>query len=521
MRVLYHALYFVPVDKTSVPSSSSLEDQCQLVQIIETLESLVKDVTKLSDLPEETYRRLLTAAGILARPGRTERRKQLRAISRQNRERNKCLNAQKRDRTVIRKLRSASVFVAPTEVQRQNSSTEGPGHLEGEQKCYGCKETYTKIHFFYDQLCESCSKLNYSKRFQTANLTGRVALVTGGRIKIGYQTVLKLLQSGARVITTTRFPRDAALRFSKEDGFETWSDRLEIYGVDFRHTPSVESFAEFLSSHLSQLDFIVHNACQTIRRPSGFYKHLLAFETAPLNALTNEMRAVLGSFSEPTGAFSFLPMLTGQDKFSLSTKPLIAAELTQLPLTKEDLECGSADFPEGKLDADQQQVDLRDRNSWMYALEDVPTVELIEVHLVNAVAPFVLNAKLKSLMNRQSTKDKHIVNVSAMEGQFYRKIKTHRHPHTNMAKAALNMMTRTSAQDYATDGIHMNSVDTGWVSEECPTSIAEKKRTKYDFHPPLDIVDGASRILDPIFDGFNTGQHHYGCFFKNYKPTLW
>jgi NAD(P)-dependent dehydrogenase (short-subunit alcohol dehydrogenase family) len=140
---------------------------------------------------------------------------------------------------------------------------------------------------------------------------------------------------------------------------------------------------------------------------------------------------------------------------------------------------------------------------------------------VNAVAPFVLNARLKPLMLKHPTRDKHIVNVSAMEGQFYREFKTDKHPHTNMAKAALNMMTRTSAADYVRDGIHMNSVDTGWVTDEDAAPLAEQKRKEHGFHPPLDVVDGAARILDPIFSGFRTGDHRWGFFFKDYKPTPW
>lgn len=154
-------------------------------------------------------------------------------------------------------------------------------------------------------------------------------------------------------------------------------------------------------------------------------------------------------------------------------------------------------------------------------LHEVPTVELLETQLVNAIAPFVLNARLKALMLRTPERDKHIVNVSAMEGQFYRKFKTTRHPHTNMAKAALNMMTRTSAADYFNDGIHMNSVDTGWVSDEDPAAIARRKADESDFSPPLDIVDGAARIVDPIVSGFNTGVHVWGQFLKDFKPTDW
>src|SRR5690606_10280732 len=151
----------------------------------------------------------------------------------------------------------------------------------------------------------------------------------------------------------------------------------------------------------------------------------------------------------------------------------------------------------------------------------VPTVELLEVHLVNAVAPVGINARLKPLLLRTPERDKHIVNVSAMEGQFYRRFKTTRHPHTNMAKAALNTLTRTSATDNDQDGIHMNSVDTGWVTDEDPEAVAARKTAEQRFHPPLDAVDGAARIVDPIVSGFNTGQHVWGQFLKDFRPTDW
>jgi NAD(P)-dependent dehydrogenase (short-subunit alcohol dehydrogenase family) len=190
-------------------------------------------------------------------------------------------------------------------------------------------------------------------------------------------------------------------------------------------------------------------------------------------------------------------------------------------LLDEDRQRGHTLFPAGQLDADLQQVDLRDRNSWRLTLAEVSAVELLEVQLVNAVAPFVLNARLKPLMLRQPTFDKHVVNVSAMEGQFYRAFKTDKHPHTNMAKAALNMMTRTSAADYVKDGIHMNSVDTGWITDEDAARLAARKRSEHGFAPPLDVVDGAARILDPVFSGFCTGEHMWGLFLKDYKPAPW
>jgi NAD(P)-dependent dehydrogenase (short-subunit alcohol dehydrogenase family) len=318
-------------------------------------------------------------------------------------------------------------------------------------------------------------------------LGGRVALITGGRVKIGYHAAIKLLRAGAEVIVTTRFPRDATSRYAREPDYGEWKDRLHLYGLDLRHTPSVERLCKHLNERFDRLDFLLNNACQTVRRPPGFYRHLLELEQASDDPL-------------------------------LLTSPALSG----LALIPGD-ELGGSIFPDGQLDADLQQVDLREVNSWRLRLHEVPTIELIEVHLVNAVAPFVLNARLKPLMMRVPARDKHIVNVSAMEGQFYRAFKTDKHPHTNMAKAALNMLTRTSAADYVKDGIHMNSVDTGWITDEDPAPASARKAEEQGraFSPPLDVVDGAARILAPIFEGLRSGTHSWGMFFKDYRPEPW
>ena len=176
---------------------------------------------------------------------------------------------------------------------------------------------------------------------------------------------------------------------------------------------------------------------------------------------------------------------------------------------------------EGKLDADLQQVDLRKTNSWRLKLGEIETTEMIEVQLVNSVAPFVLCNRLSEVMKKDNTGQKHIINVSAMEGKFYPSFKEDRHPHTNMAKAALNMLTHTSAGTLAKDGIFMNAVDTGWVTDEDPLEMAKMKEELHDFQPPLDIVDGAARVMDPLFDGINTGKHWCGKFLKDYRPISW
>ncbi|HKK93233.1 MAG TPA: SDR family oxidoreductase, partial [Longimicrobiales bacterium] len=273
---------------------------------------------------------------------------------------------------------------------------------------------------------------------------------------------------------------------------------------DLRHTPSVEAFCAGLLESRERLDFIINNACQTVRRPPEFYAHMLTEEAEARKQLPAHLHDALVA-----PALRDAPGLTH------------AGELSQLPLLPEEREKRHQLFPAGQLDQDLQQVDLRETNSWRMLMDEVPTVELLEVHLVNAVAPFVLNARLKPLMLRTDNRDKHIVNVSAVEGQFYRNAKTTRHPHTNMAKAALNMMTRTSATDYRNDGIHMNAVDTGWVTDEDPAAIAERKTEVHGFHPPLDIVDGAARIVDPIISGINSGEHVWGQFLKDYVPTDW
>jgi NAD(P)-dependent dehydrogenase (short-subunit alcohol dehydrogenase family) len=376
------------------------------------------------------------------------------------------------------------------------------GTLARARACYVCKQRYRDVDAFYHQLCPPCAALNHERRDARTDLTGRRALLTGGRAKIGMYIALRLLRDGAHTTITTRFPHDAVRRFSAMDDSADWLHRLRVVGIDLRDPGQVIALADAVAAQ-GPLDILINNAAQTVRRSPAAYAHLAEAAEAPLPSGPLPEVLTLGRAAHAD---------TGEH-WSPTPQALTALALTAGSASADRIAAGTA------IDAGGLAPDLHAHNSWSQVVGEVDPVELLEVQLCNETAPFILIGRLRSALAASAARRTYVVNVSAMEGQFGRGYKGPGHPHTNMAKAAVNMLTRTSATELLSDGILMTSVDTGWITDERPhptkTRLAEA-----GFHAPLDLVDGAARVYDPIVRG-EAGEDLHGVFLKDYAPSPW
>jgi len=393
-----------------------------------------------------------------------------------------------------------------------SSSTTAPiaGELIKPRACYICKKPYTVVDAFYHQLCPDCAAMSHAKRDARTDLTGKRALLTGGRAKIGMYIALRLLRDGAHTTITTRFPRDAVRRFTALPDSADWIDRLKIVGIDLRDPAQVVGLADDVAA-AGPLDILINNAAQTVRRSAGAYQPLVDAELAPL---PDGPLPQLVTFGHTNDAH---PLALAE---SVTSHPILAA----VAKTAQATEAGSSSIERHKegtaIDAGGLVPDELHVNSWTQNVEHVEPLEMLEVQLANMTAPFLLVSRLRSAMAASEARRTYVVNVSAMEGVFGRGYKGPGHPHTNMAKAALNMLTRTSAREmFETDGILMTAVDTGWITDERP-HFTKVRLAEEGFHAPLDLVDGAARVYDPIVRG-EAGEDLYGVFLKDYTVGSW
>ncbi|WP_336629209.1 MULTISPECIES: SDR family NAD(P)-dependent oxidoreductase [unclassified Microbacterium] len=401
------------------------------------------------------------------------------------------------------------------------------GELLKPRNCYICKQPYTTVDAFYHQLCPDCARFSHGKRNARADLTGKRALLTGGRAKIGMHIALRLLRDGAHTTITTRFPRDAVRRFAALPDSADWLHRLRVVGIDLRDPAQVIALADSVAAQ-GPLDILINNAAQTVRRSPGAYSLLVDAELQPLpNGPLPEMET-FGHTADPHPE-ALQASVDAHPLLSIASLGGTIAEQSGQALTADDLarlamapgSSSLAKHADGSaIDAGGLVPDVNRVNSWVQSVDQVDPLEMLEVQLCNTTAPFLLISRLRPAMAASPARRKHIVNVSAMEGQFSRRYKGPGHPHTNMAKAALNMLTRTSAGEMLeTDGILMTAVDTGWITDERP-HYTKVRLAEEGFHAPLDLVDGAARVYDPIVRG-EAGEDVHGVFLKDYEPSPW
>ncbi|MGO4299619.1 SDR family NAD(P)-dependent oxidoreductase [Leifsonia sp. RAF41] len=497
--------------ETPAPSGLDPDDLAATLRVLAQLHEL--------DREHPDYVTVRQATSHMFKASKVARRRELRQ------------RVQDADRAVI----AATATGAPDRIDDETrgreltSSTSGShtaGTLITPRACYICKQPYTEVDWFYHQLCPSCAAFSHLKRNARTDLTGKRALLTGGRAKIGMHIALRLLRDGAHLTITTRFPRDAVRRFSQLPDAGQWLHRLRVVGIDLRDPAQVIALADSVAERGS-LDILINNAAQTVRRSPGSYSLLAEAETQPLPDGPLPELETFGHTADPhplalERSVAAHPLLSAADVRGTIAELAGPGALTADDLATAAMAAGSSSLARHAdgtaIDAGGLVPDVARVNSWTQTIGSVDALELLEVQLCNQTAPFILIDRLRPSLAAAGRS--YIVNVSAMEGVFGRQYKGPGHPHTNMSKAALNMLTRTSAGElFESDGILMTAVDTGWITDERPHHT-KVRLAEEGFHAPLDLVDGAARVYDPIVRG-EAGEDLQGVFLKDYRASAW
>ncbi len=474
--------YRRPCAATTLAVIEPLPSQDELAQCLATLEALHRiETSKLASIP--TVGTILSAGYALARRAGSALRD--RDWKRPRRADEPPLDDAPRDETEPETTKKRRPFSDPDAARAMTSDelrmSERARPADRTLRCYLCDEEYRGDPSDSSRQCASCAALSASKRARATDLRGRVALVTGARIRIGYAVSLSLLRAGAHVHGTTRFTAAAIERFAREPDYHQWSERLELHALDLCDLPSTERFAERMARTLPALDILVNNAARTIDHPPSWLDAMRALDAGAKARLPASLAAATPSLD---------------DRAAATTAPAM-------------------------VDEEGQPLDERARNAWRARIGEVSLRELLAVHAVNALAPFVLIDRLRALMTPGDARPRFVVNVTSPEGRFYRRYKGPWHPHTNMAKAALDMLTRTCGEELAQAGLYVTSVDPGWVSDLHTHASRAAIVDREDWAPPVSLTDAAARVLDPVYSALDGEAPLWGVALRNFSPCPW
>ncbi len=400
------------------------------------------------------------------------------------------------------------------------------GELLKPRNCYICKQPYTLVDAFYHQLCPDCARFSHGKRTARTDLTGKRALLTGGRAKIGMHIALRLLRDGAHTTITTRFPRDAVRRFSALPDAGDWLHRLRVVGIDLRDPAQVIGLADSVAAQ-GPLDILINNAAQTVRRSPGAYSLLADAELQPLPDGPLPEMETFGHTVDPhpqalQASVDSHPLLSvaalGARSQSRGTgahrgRPRTARDGTGLVLAGEAR--GRHGDRRGRTRAGreprQQLGAVRGSGRSAGDARGAARQHDRAVPAHQPAAGVDGRVAVAPEVRRERLRDGGTV-LPALQGS-----RPPAHEHGEGRAEHADPYERGEMLE--TDGILMTAVDTGWITDERP-HYTKVRLAEEGFHAPLDLVDGAARVYDPIVRG-EAGEDIHGVFLKDYEPSPW